>query len=199
VWECGGCGERFASKAAADKAACCESPEPRELWPISKIELAKATNASHEAALRKAGWVANVDRPEAFKEGDKVLMSLSNGYEGWRTIKGFYKGGGVRLLTPEGRTLAAGHLAWKKAADIKSESVEEAKAFHQGTVRSWKRGTMLKGNSAWSRLPQGKPSKTIPPAPMPMQSTLGGNSYVDDSGAPVSEMLSQIVAAMLEE
>lgn len=76
--------------------------------------------------------------------------------------------------------------------------LDEAKAFQHGTVRSWKRGTMMKSDKVWQRLPQGKAPKTIPPAPMPVQSTLGGNSYVSGD-ATVSEMLAQIAARLVEE
>jgi hypothetical protein len=131
VFACKNCGTPAASKAQAEKSACCEEPKIEELWPISKVEVTSApgrfaTNEAHRAALRKAGWVANVDRPEAFKVGDKVLLSLANGYEEWTTIKGFYKGGGARLATSSGGTRRAGELAWKKASDIKESRLAEA-------------------------------------------------------------------------
>lgn len=52
------------------------------------------------------------------------------------------------------------------------------KPFHHGTVRSWKRGTVMKHGSAWNKLGRDRtsPSQPVPSAEL---STLGGNTYLE--------------------
>ena len=80
-----------------------------------------------------------------------------------------------------------------------SEGVAEAKAFHHGTVRSWKRGNVMKGGTTWSRLGRDKVAPLASKGPEVQQSTLGGNTYVGGEQVPVSEMLARIAVRLLGE
>jgi hypothetical protein len=117
IWECWGCGERYASKAAGDNAVCCEAPAVRQLWPISGAEPKAKGFVAHENAVRDAGWVSLRDKREAFKEGDRVLYSIDNGWETWATILKFYKNGGAQLAI-DGKFQRVSCVVWKKASDI---------------------------------------------------------------------------------
>jgi hypothetical protein len=120
VIACNGCGTRFKSQADADKNVCCENPDIKEQWPISKINPATTGFKAHEDALRKAGWVSSspTDRRDAFKEGDRALRSLDNGYEEWVIVRGFYKTSGTKVARTNGEIVRMGQSVWKKASDI---------------------------------------------------------------------------------
>jgi hypothetical protein len=77
----------------------------------------------------------------------------------------------------------------------------EAKAFPHGTVRSWKRGTVMKGGTAWSRLNRDKPMPLASKVPEVQQSPFGGNAYAAAApafSASVSEALAEIVDQLNE-
>lgn len=50
------------------------------------------------------------------------------------------------------------------------------KAFSHGTVRTWKRGNVMKHGAAWTKLAKDKPAP-LQPVPVVAASSMGGNAY----------------------
>lgn len=88
-----------------------------EDWSVSKLtfpEDERVSGQRHREAMEKAGWVSAMTRPDAFKVGDKVLVSLDNGWESWATIVKFFKNGAARVDRDGTKENRASSTLWKR-------------------------------------------------------------------------------------
>lgn len=73
-----------------------------------------------------------------------------------------------------------------------------AKPFHHGTVRSWKRGNVLKQDRAWLRLAREK-LRPEQPKPEVVPTSLGGDPYGRETAhQPLSDTLAAIADRVSE-